>query len=253
MLPGDDPIMRQMADRAPCPVIFVGEGGDNQLQATRVRSSWEGLQFEADGFEYHIPLYGRHHLSNALFAIAIGREIGLRPASLAEGLAGFQPVSGRGRLLSVGDWSVIDDTYNSSPRSMAGACEMLRELEMPGIGRRILVVGDMLELDVASGVEHECIGEMAARLRIDLLLACGEYADHVAHGAERCGMDPHRIASAPDVETLKAVLDCWLEPGDLILVKGSRATRMERIIEWLKERAEWEETLRRREPRRHCA
>ena len=253
VLPGDDPILRQMADRAPCPVIFVGEGDDNHVRATRVRASFEGLQFEVDGDEFDVPLCGRHHLTNVLCAIAIAREIGVRPQSLAQGLSYFQPIEGRTCLKTIGPWTVIDDTYNASPTSVAAACRMMKDLELPGIGQRVLVLGDMKELGPTAADEHEQIGMLAARQRIDLLLACGDHADDIAGGAEHAGMDPHRIAAAPDIETAKAVLDCWLEPGDAILVKGSRATRMERIVEWLCERAVLEEKLRGNTTQRRCA
>ncbi len=253
VLPGDDPILRQLADRAPCPVIFVGEGDDNHVRATRVRASFEGLQFEVDGDEFNVPVCGRHHLTNVLCAIAIAREIGVRPQSLAQGLSYFQPVEGRSFLKTIGSWIVIDDTYNASPTSVAAACRMMKDLELPGIGRRIVVLGDMKELGPIAAHEHEQIGALATRLRIDLLLACGDHADDIAGGAERAGMAPHRIAAAPDIETAKAVLDCWLEPGDAILVKGSRVTRMERIVEWLHERAALDEALRGNITQRRCA
>jgi UDP-N-acetylmuramoyl-tripeptide--D-alanyl-D-alanine ligase len=244
VLSGDDMILRQMADRAPCPVIFVGEGDDNHLRATRIQSSFEGLQFRVDGVDFSVPVCGRHHLSNVLCAIAIAREIGVPLASVAQGLERFEPIDGRCRLRSIGPWTVIDDTYNASPLSVSAACRMLQEMELPGIGRRILVLGDMRELGETADLEHHRIGELAATLKIDLVLACGTHADAVAAGAERMGMDLHRIAAAPNAEAVKAVLDCWLEPGDVILVKGSRATRMEQIVDWLGERAAMEESLR---------
>ncbi len=253
VLPGDDPILRQLADRAPCPVIFVGEGDDNHLQATRVQASFEGLRFHADGVEFDVPICGRHHLTNVLCAIAIAREIGVRSESLVQGLSYFQPIEGRCNLKRIGSWTVIDDTYNASPKSVAAACQMMRDLELPGIGQRIVVLGDMMELGPAAADEHEQIGALVAQLGIELLLACGSHADDIAHGAERAGMAPHRIAAAPDLETAKAVLDCWLEPGDTLLVKGSRATRMERIIDWLRDRASLEMTLRGDATQRHCA
>jgi len=252
VLPGDDMILRQMADRAPCPVIFVGEEDDNHLRATRVRASYEGLSFRVDGVDFMVPVCGRHHLTNALCAIAIAREIGVNLQSVAQGLERFEPIDGRSRLRTIGSWTVIDDTYNASPLSVAAACRMLPDLELPGIGRRVLVLGDMRELGSAANEEHRRIGELAASLKIDLVVACGNHADEVARGAEAAGMDSHSIAAAPDLETVKAVLDCWLEPGDVILVKGSRATRMERVLEWLTERARLE-TAMRGEQRRYCA
>lgn len=253
VLPGDDPNLRQMADRAPCPVIFVGQGDDNHLQATRVTTSYEGLQFRVEGHDFFVPVQGRHHLSNALCAIAIGREIGMRHKSIAQGLACFEPIEGRSQLQSIGPWTVIDDTYNASPLSVAAACRILPDIEVPGLGRRIIVLGDMRELGLIAAAEHSKIGRLAAELKIDLIVACGQYADDVARGAEDAGMAPHCIAAAPDVETTKAILDCWLEPGDAILVKGSRVTQMERIVQWLRERADIEEGLRGPKTQRYCA
>lgn len=253
VLPGDDPRLRQMADRAPCPVIFVGEGDDNHLQATNVRASYEGLQFCVDNVDFLVPICGRHHLTNALCAIAIAREIGVRMTSVAQGLERFEPIDGRTKLKTIGPWTVIDDTYNASPLSVAAACRMLPDLELPGLGRRIVVLGDMRELGSAAVLEHRQIGSLVASQKIDLLLACGEFADDVARAAEESGMDPRRIASAPDQETLKAVLDCWLEPDDVLLVKGSRSTRMELVIQWLEEKASIESSLRGDQRQRYCA
>jgi len=253
VLPGDDAVLRQMADRAPCPVIFVGEGDDNHLQATRVRSSFEGLSFRVDGTDFSIPVYGRHHLPGALCAIAIAREIGMPLQSVAQGLERFEPIEGRCRLRHIGPWSVIDDSYNASPLSVAAACRLLSELELPGVTRRILILGDMLELGAAADQEHWRIGQLAASLKLDLLLGCGSHADAMARGAEQGGMSPHGIAVAPDLEAIRAVLDCWLEPGDLVLIKGSRSMRMERLMDWLKERARLEEMLRSSDYRRSCA
>jgi UDP-N-acetylmuramoyl-tripeptide--D-alanyl-D-alanine ligase len=253
ILPGDDLVLRQMADRAPCPVIFIGEGDDNHLRASNVHTSVQGLQFQAGGCDYDIPVCGRHHLTNALCAIAIAREIGISPQSIQQGLSYFRPIEGRSVLKSIGPWTVIDDTYNANPPSVAAACQTLKTFETSRGGQRILVLGDMKELGSTAVREHERIGELAAHAGIEFLLACGEYSEHVAAGAERSGLDSRRIAATHDIETAKAVLDCWIEAGDVILVKGSRATRMERIVEWLQERAVLESTFRDLSRQRYCA
>jgi UDP-N-acetylmuramoyl-tripeptide--D-alanyl-D-alanine ligase len=253
VLPGDDPALRQMADRAPCPVIFVGQGDDNQIRATRVEVNAGHLRFRCEGNDFDIPVTGRHALTSALCAIAIGLEIGIQPRSLAGGLANFKPAAGRCELIRIGPWTVIDDTYNASPLSVAAACQLLRELVLPGLGQRLLVLGDMRELGETAVAEHERIGNLAGQLRFDRLLVCGEHADDVARGAEQSGMQSHQIAAAADAETLLAVLDCWLEQDDVLLVKGSRATRMERVVAWLKDRAKWDGRLRGSEQQRFCA
>ena len=111
----------------------------------------------------------------------------------------------------------------------------------------------MRELGPTAPFEHERIGNLAAQLRLDRLLVCGDYAGDVARGAERNGMKSHQIAATNDTETLLAILDCWLEPRDLLLVKGSRSTRMERVIDWLKGHAELRERLYPTGQHRICA
>lgn len=247
VLPGDDSITRQMADRAPCPVIFVGQGDDNHVRAIDVAIHNRCLHFTCEGTRFSLPFAGRHLISNALCAIAIGLEVGMSPCAIASGLARFLPLAGRGCVTQIGTWTVIDETYNASPLAVAAACRLLADTSTPPTSQRILVLGDMLELGPAAAAEHEKIGQLAAQLKIDCLLTCGWHADDIARGAARSGMGSHQITAAKDVETLTTVLDCWLQPHDTLLVKGSRATRMERVIEWLRERA------RHDEPQRFCA
>lgn len=238
VLPGDSDVLRQMADRAPCQVIFVGEGDDNHIRATDVQVAPGQLRFRCEGEHFEVPVNGRHVLTNALCAIAIGLEVGISNRTLASGLGRFAAAPGRTGLTRIGPWTVIDDTYNASPLSVAAGCRMLRDFELPTIRQRYLVLGDMRELGEISSHEHEQIGKLAAELNVDRVLACGQFAADVARGARQAGMKSHQIAAANDVETLLTVLDCWLEPDDMILVKGSRSTRMERVIDWIKAKAE---------------
>ncbi|HEY0981277.1 MULTISPECIES: UDP-N-acetylmuramoyl-tripeptide--D-alanyl-D-alanine ligase [unclassified Schlesneria] len=247
VLPGDDPDLRQMADRAPCPVIFVGQGDDNHIQATQIEPRPGNLRFHCEGTRFDVPVNGRHAVSNALCAIGVGLEIGIPIEQLASGLARFSPPPGRGGLQKIGPWTVLDDTYNASPLSVAAACHALNELAIPGVQKRMLVLGDMRELGSTSKMEHERIGRLAAQLQIDRILVCGEFADDVARGAIQSGMNPEQVAAATHVESLLAVLNRWLEPNDILLVKGSRSTRMERVIEWLNSCAEFAFTAERQQ------
>ena len=234
ILPGDEATTRQMADLAPCPVIFVGEGAENHVRATRIEEYSKGLRFRCDGVDFDVLIHGRHVLSSVLCGIAIGLEIGVPVQSLVAGLAKFTPAPGRCSVEKIGPWTVINDTYNASPLSVAAGCRLLQEMHVPGNGHRLLVLGDMRELGETAKIEHEHVGQLAAQLQFDRLLVCGEHANDVVRGAMRFGMKAHQIASAPDIDALQTVLDCWLEPGDLLMVKGSRAMRMERILDWLR-------------------
>lgn len=239
VLNGDDPAVRDMAKHAACPVIFIGEQEHNDIFAHGIehepRPSGSGhvLRFRVERNDYELPVIGRHHVHAALAAIAIGREIGLSPETIAEGLRSFQPVDGRCRLHRVGDWHVIDDTYNSNPGSLRAACAVLRD--WPGAGQRILVTGDMKELATETITWHSDAGRRAADANIDLIVAHGDLARHVVGGAKDAGMDAGRLADCKSLEAVQTVLDCWLEPGDVVLVKGSRSMRMERVVEWLRQ------------------
>jgi len=233
VLPGDCPQLRSLTGRARCRVIHVGELADNSLRATRCEQTDFGLRFRVDHQDYEIPVTGKHNLTNALCAIAIGREIGIPSGVLAESLAEFQPVAGRCQLRRIGSWTVLDDTYNASPPAFKAALATLSELPRSESGRRIVITGDMLELGDVAHEEHHQLGIQIGQRSIDRLIAMGRYADDVAAGALAAGMPTHRIAIPATWNTLELLLDCWLEPNDLVLVKGSRGMKMERVIDWL--------------------
>lgn len=237
VLPGDDPIVRAMAQRAACPVIFVGEHQQNHLWPVQVRAGADALRFRLNGQDYAVPVIGRHFLTSALIAIAVAREIGMDSAAIARGLARFEQVDGRCQPRQIGPWTVIDDTYNASPSAMSAALTLLRDVDFGGTGRRIAVVGDMLELGEIAAEEHESLGRQAAKAGVDALLIYGQHADDVARGARAGGLTSGRIAATQDPEILRMLLDCWLEPGDTVLVKGSRSMRMERVVSWMEESA----------------
>jgi UDP-N-acetylmuramoyl-tripeptide--D-alanyl-D-alanine ligase len=238
VMPGDEDVLRNMSGRAGCPVIFVGQHEHNPIRATNIQADPDRLRFHCQGHPFILRINGRHLIPNVLCAIAIGLELGIPIERLAEGLSQFVPAAGRGKRVQIGSWTIVDDTYNASPLSVAASCRMLRELPLTAQGQRMLILGDMRELGETAVREHERIGKLAAELQIDRLLVCGEFANDLARGARQNGMQSHQIAAAPDLETLLAVLDCWLEPDDLLLIKGSRSTRMERVLDWLKIRAE---------------
>ena len=232
ILPSDDPLACSMKNRASCPVFFVGESEGDHVQATNVRVANQRLTFDVDHFEYEVPVTGRHFLRAALTALAIAREIGMSPTQIADGLANFQATPGRCQVHQIGPWTVIDDTYNANPASMRAACETLRYWH--GANKRLLITGDMRELGPHAEQAHVDLGRTAAKTEVDGLLVFGDHAEHVVRGALEAGLPPSRLAQCDHFEILLTVLDCVLEPGDVLLVKGSRSTRMERVIDWLR-------------------
>jgi UDP-N-acetylmuramoyl-tripeptide--D-alanyl-D-alanine ligase len=133
----------------------------------------------------------------------------------------------------MGGWTVIDDTYNSNPKSMQAACELLRNWTGPG--HRVLVSGDMLALGAGTEEHHTQLGRLIAHSGIDRLVALGAQAATVARSAKEAGMDAGCLGACRDLDTLLLLLDCWLEPDDVVLVKGSRGMQMEQVVEELRQ------------------
>lgn len=231
VLGGDDERTRSLSTRASCNTILVGERQGNQLRATDVRALPGKLQFTVERKKFEIPATGRGYLTAALCAIAVGREIGIQFNDISAGLRNFTGQPQRCRDQAIGQIVVIDDTYNSNPTSLSSACSTLAAY--PTTGNRILVTGDMLELGAAADDLHAGIGAEVAAAGIDHLLAFGQHSQAVCRGAIAAGLPIHHLATCNDLQTLHTILDCWMQPGSVLLVKGSRGMQMERVIDWL--------------------
>lgn len=235
VLAGDDELTRSLAKRAACKVILVGQGSHNQIRATNVEMNLNRLKFKVGGTNYEVPVTGRHYLVSALAAIAVGREIGLETEAIVRGLKSFVPVDSRCEVEQLGDLTLINDTYNASPASMQAACQLLADWKTGQ--RRVLVAGDMLELGSESDAYHQHVGTYAAQARIDCVVAFGPHADRIAAGAIEAGFPRHGIATCREMDTVFAVLDCWLDADSTVLVKGSRGMKMERVVDWVRQRS----------------
>lgn len=237
VLSGEDPWLRRMADRSRAPITWVGRSLDCDLAATNVRYHSGLLSFDVCGGEYSVRVWGRHHLDGALAAVAVGRLFGLSSTSIAAGLASFVPQPMRCEIVASGDATIINDAYNASPSAMRAALELLRDFDAPG--RRIVVCGDMRDLGGQSRELHVQLGnEVVTHCGADLLFACGEHAADVVAGAVAAGMSPARAIAYWRPEQAVAELSSQLGPGDVMLVKGSRALGMERLVAALTARVE---------------
>ncbi|MEW4488609.1 UDP-N-acetylmuramoyl-tripeptide--D-alanyl-D-alanine ligase [Thalassoglobus sp. JC818] len=236
VLNGDDRNVRKIADNADCSVVFVGERSRNDLVAKDIRVSNNLVQFRVDQSEFHVPATGRHHVTSALISIAIGRQIDMTDSEIQNGLNSFSAMPGRSCLRKIGPWTVIDDTYNSNPVSMSAACRTLQDMTTEG--KRILLTGDMLALGEWSEDFHHLLGEEVTRAKIDRVIAIGSQAASVAGSARQHGMDAGCLGIARDQEIAMMLLNLWLEPNDVVLVKGSRGTRMETFLPRLEQLAE---------------
>ncbi len=229
--PGADTVMR----RARCRVVRAGWAPENDWQAVAACVSEAGACFEVRagpaGYsgEYHLPLLGRHQVENALLALALGAELGLSRAELSAGLASARPAPRRLCLSRVNGVLVLDDSYNANPDSMRAALETLRDLDCPG--RRIAVLGDMSEQGAHAAAGHREVGRAAAAAGVTHLLAVGRWAGELCAGARAGGLE--RCECFAQVADAAEAVVRLAQPGDLVLIKASRAARLDVVADVL--------------------
>jgi UDP-N-acetylmuramoyl-tripeptide--D-alanyl-D-alanine ligase len=236
LVSGDSAWTDRMVERTSATVVRLGLGEGNDWQASALRLGRQGLTFRVEApnpeftGDYRIHLLGRHQALNALFAIALGAELGLSRAEIERGLAECQPARMRLQLWESNGVRVLDDAYNANADSMLTALETLQAL--PCKGRRVAVLGDMAELGVHSEAAHEEVGRRAAELGIAQLFAVGKMAPTMARGARSAGLN--RVFEFADVEAAAAAVKQFVKEGDVLLLKASRASRLERIADGLR-------------------
>jgi UDP-N-acetylmuramoyl-tripeptide--D-alanyl-D-alanine ligase len=230
ILNADDPFTERIAARTRARVVLAGTTG-GAVQAIEIRQSAEGSEFTivegAHRCRAQLPVAGSHMVQNALLAVAAGRAFGLSIEECADGLASAPLTKARLQIREVGGVQFLDDSYNANPDSMKAALRTLVELDAEG--KRIAVLGEMRELGTESERGHREIGETAATLGVDQLITIGDAAELIAQGARTAGFD--RVLSARSTDEAAKLLGEIAEPGDLVLIKGSRAARTEEVIE----------------------
>jgi UDP-N-acetylmuramoyl-tripeptide--D-alanyl-D-alanine ligase len=226
----------KIAARTKADVMRVGLGEKNDWRAEKIRLDKNGVTFRAltakENFcgEYRINLLGRHQVTNALFAMAIGAELGLNREEIQRGLAECQPPKMRLQFWEANGVRVLDDAYNANVDSTIAALETLCDLPLQG--RRVAVLGEMAELGAHSEAAHAEVGKRAAELKIGQLFTVGQAAAATAKAARDAGLN--RVIEFADVEAAAQAIKNFLKAGDVVLLKASRVSRLERIAETLK-------------------
>jgi UDP-N-acetylmuramoyl-tripeptide--D-alanyl-D-alanine ligase len=230
----DDARVAGMARETRARVVTYGRSGHAQVRAVGdVVEDERGLTFalEAAGERQDVTLAlaGRHNVTNALAAAATGVALGLPLADVVRGLGGVRPVAGRCVWRQAGEVTILDDTYNASPVSVRAALDTAAAHRR---GRRVVVVlGDMLELGAISDDAHREVGRQVAALPADELIGVGRAMQGAVEAAREAGLAEARHLMT--FEDTVAHLLKRLSPGDLVLVKGSRGMRMERVVDAL--------------------
>jgi len=233
----DDPWVRKMEEKTKARVFFYGLSSEAHLWADRI----EGLGLDGIRFRIHyqgetltvkIPLIGRHSVHTALRAAAVGLTEGMNWQEILEGLNQGHTQLRLSAVRSENGALLLDDTYNASPESMLSALNLLDELD----GRKVAVLGDMLELGPYERGGHEMVGLRAAQVA-NVLLTLGERAHMIAGAARRTTGKRKIIIEFDDVEPLVEWLSSNLTKDDVVLIKGSHGLHMDRIISSLEMRS----------------
>ena len=225
LLNGDEPLLRDRPETADLRPVFFGiEGPDCGLRAEDIRITDEGTAFTVRFPGGSIPVQlsdaGRHFVYDALAAFGAGLEFGMEPEQIVRGLEQFR--SGRQQIRVESGYTIIDDCYNANPESMAAALEVLAARKTTG--RRIAVLGDMLELGDHAAEAHRALGVKAAETADAVFL----YGEQCANALQSAGGVARLFKTHGE---LAAALSRYAAPGDLLLFKGSRGMRMEKALE----------------------
>ena len=237
VLNADDERVRRMAERTSARSTTYGFAHAADVRADDVISEGPaGMRFRlrADGAdaELRIATLGRHAVHNALAAAAVGLGLGLSVDEIAAGLARARTAAHRGELIPAGRITLLDDSYNASPRSMRAALELLASLP----GRHVAVLGEMYELGEETEAGHRAVGEAAAPL-VDLLVVVGDGARAMSSAARAAGLPADRVVDVADRAQAQVVLRDLLAPGDVVLLKASRGAALDLLVESLRD--EW--------------
>ena len=236
VLNADDPLVAAMAARTAARIVFVGRAATADVRADAVKLDDFGrarfrLVAPGGAAPVALRLVGEHHVGNALAAAAVALECGLAVDDVATALSEATPVSRwRMEVSERADGVVIvNDAYNANPESMSAALGSLAAIGRGRTGRTWAVLGPMAELGDDAPLAHERVGRLAGELGVARVLAVGEAARPIAEAAALEGSGVGESSWVPDVDTAVARLRAELHPGDVVLVKASRAASLERV------------------------
>lgn len=225
VLNADSPGFDRWLARARCRVVSVGKSAGDHRWTWRSGGPDEPSELVLDGRSWEVPLPGEHNGANLAAAILAARAAGADDEAIARGLSGFRGSPHRAVLLKIGGRTVLDDSYNANPGSMAAAARAL--VALPGGGRSVAVLGKMAEMGPDTEDIHRQTGRRVREAGVEMLVAVGENARGLREGFDAAGGVGHYCASVEEAAVLLAEITA---PGDRLLVKGSRSAGMERLL-----------------------
>ena len=243
---GEDERLCSMARRFDGPSMDFGTAGDHRFNVGA--ETWPALQgmkiaiqTPTSRFQTCVPLSGKHYLFNIAAAVAVAVTLGLSDAQIGQGVGGLRALDQRGQIRSLSpargvNLTLIDESYNSNPDALRSVLEDFAGWAWKG--RKLAVLGDMLELGKSAVEFHRETGRHLPHLEIDLVLTVGALARHILEGALEAGMSSHQVFSTQDSPTAATLLRGLVQDGDLVLVKASRGVGLDRMIRRLEEDTE---------------
>jgi UDP-N-acetylmuramoyl-tripeptide--D-alanyl-D-alanine ligase len=211
-----------------CKIEFFGENGDSDHLIENILKEDRGYSFALDDKVFYMPVEGEHNIKNAAAAICVARKCTMEYEGIKKSLAKMRLSAMRLEKIEVEGVTFINDAYNANPDSFRCAIDYFNMIDSSG--KKIIIAGDMLELGKASHMLHEEVGRNIDHQNVDILITVGEYAASIADGATRSGMDQAHIFKTQDINSAAKLLNDISEKSDMILLKGSRAKKMEEII-----------------------
>ncbi len=237
ILNGDDPLLWGLRGTLPYELLYYGiKNKQCEIYADNIKSFSDSTLFDVEiggeKFTGEIKVPGVHHIYNALAAILTGIQYGMSGSEIVQGIASFVPGGMRQNIIRTGNYTIIKDCYNASPASMRSGLNVLGVIEprMEG-GRKIAVLGNMLELGDFAVDSHRNVGKWVREENIDCLVTVGDMAKNIAAGAVAAGFDKEKIHSFDTNAEAIFGLERILRSGDSILIKGSRGMKLEEIAD----------------------
>ncbi len=231
----DDPLLATVKPSARVKLVTFGidRGQIRPVDLTFGPDGCASFRIGRTLFRLHVP--GRHNVYNALAAIAAGIQLRIPKNLISEALAGFSASKNRMQVKKLAGLTVLDDCYNANPSSTRSALATLGEFR--AAGRRVAVLGDMLELGPEGPSLHRELGQYLVEMGVDEVFTFGELSRHINNGAREKGLPRQRAHHFSDFDLMCSEMMKHLHPGDVLLVKASRGMRLERVYEFLKEKA----------------
>lgn len=245
LLNADEPLLfnqYETLEKKPKLMSIYNRSGD--FRAVNIRQKLDGIVYDLiysnkAVTNVEIPALGKHNVYNSLAAYSVGVLLGMTDEAIRRGLKSFVGADMRQKIYDIGGITVIDDCYNASPESMRAAIDVLVSMAAKKNARPAALLGDMLELGEYSRLMHDQLGQYAAQMQVQKLFCYGMMADIVAEAAIKKGIRADNVFVCLDTRDAQGMADMILQalsPGDILLVKASRAVQAERIIECIKKR-----------------